>query len=94
MNRPFDRELDFFKILIQNFQVPCRIFDPDALPSEPRLDLGLRSLLRPDYTIADEENSLKAFLTNLREHVIYRVYDSYFCNYLILVLPSPEKEYL
>lgn len=94
MNHSFDRELHFFQALMENFQLPCHIFDPASSVFETYLDMGLRSIFKQDYTLEEESRSVNAFLEDLKEHVIYRVHDIYFCNYLILILPSPQKQYM
>ena len=82
----YDAELNFFIKLLMNYHMPPILATPDNI-DYPSIDQGLRKLLGMN-TVYEE---IRDFLSKLiKPNIIYKIRDSFFCNYIFLLLPETE----
>lgn len=82
----YDSELAFFTKFLTNYHLPPALITPDNW-DYTNIDQGLRRLLGMSSFYED----VKLFLTEqIKPNTIYRVRDSFFCNYSFLLLPDTE----
>lgn len=86
----YDAELQFFKNLMKNLDMPFRIFS--VFTEEVfKKEMEIYSLLNPNISY----ESINENIQNLcRPNCIYRAYDELSCNYLVFQLPeTPAPSY-
>lgn len=84
----FTAELSFFKNVLHQLHIPCRVFSN----SETDLydaDLGLRRRL--NFTEEVFSESLSKLESLVKPNLIYRILDEFFCNYFLLLLPEEQQ---
>lgn len=87
----YDAELQFFRRILKNRGLPARIF-PNEEQRGKRQDLDIYSLIYPDVS---NEHILKTIKKICRPRLVYRVYDVFFCSYLMFELPdTPDTSYM
>lgn len=80
----YESELTFFIKLLNNYHLPPVMISPDNL-DYTSIDQGLRKVLGLSSVYQD----IQQFLTEkVSPNTIYRVRDSFFCNYIFLLLPD------
>lgn len=87
----YDAELQFFTNIMKNLQLPVKLIKPPyEHPTD--IDSGLRNLFMKEK---NAEDIMLEFQSTYQPNTIYRVYDEYLCNYIILRLPETnEPEFL
>ena len=82
----YEAELKFLQKLLKQFHLNAHIVTKDN-PLDDRVDNGLRKFfgLENDY-----EKAFRTFLNYAQPNIIYKVSDSFFCNYITMILPSSE----
>lgn len=80
-------QLEFFEKLIQNCHLSFCYIQKDA-DYVPDLDHGLRRLFNPDI---DYRDMVRRIFLLYKPNIIYKIQDSFLCNYLIFQLPDIEK---
>ena len=83
----YDAELSFLQAILKNFQLNPIIISPHTYDMT-NIDKGLRSLLglKEEYRVMNE------FIHNkIKGNTIYKAKDSFFCNYIFLLLPYTES---
>lgn len=81
----YDTQLDFVKRLLNNFHIHTTFID-SAYKDLPEFDLGLRRMI---YNETDYKKLFADIPPVIQPNVIYRIQDSFFCNYICLQLPDP-----
>lgn len=80
----YNAELFFFQKFLENMHLNCLLIREDSVPL-PAFDSGLRSLL----SIEQEYETVLGFLKEKPEAKnIYTITDSFFCQYVFLLLPD------
>lgn len=86
----YERELDFFRKILNNYRInSCLIKDYDT--SYREADRGLRDYLG----MQDDYNQL--FCTpheTIKENGIYKITDSFYCNYIFIILPDSSATFI
>lgn len=77
-------QLDFFEKLIQNYHLSFYYITED-METAPEFDYGLRRLFNPDFDYLQVAHEFPKFY---KPNIIYKVIDSFLCNYLIFQLPD------
>ena len=83
----YDAELNFLQSLLKNFHLNPALISPTSFDLT-EIDHGLRNLLglKGDY------EQLHDFLNHkIKNNVIYKLRDSFHCNYIFLLLPMTES---
>lgn len=80
----YESALSFLQSFLKNLHLDYYLITKDTQPF-PSLDLGLRKLLRmeKEYSV-----SFDLLIKNIRENIIYKISDSFFCHYVFLLLPD------
>lgn len=81
MNIP---SLEFFVRLLKNLHIDTNIIPADA-PTPENLDRGLRKFLRMGE---DYKRTFGDIRKSLNHKTIYRIYDSFSCGYIFMLLPD------
>lgn len=82
----YDSELFFFQTILKNYRLTYYLL-PVQSDSLPKLDLGLRELLGMQQ---DYQKLLDFFKFKIASNRIYKFTDSFFCNYIFLLLPDSQ----
>ncbi len=83
----YDTELDFVKSYLKHCHVQCLMITRNYEHPE-KLDFGLRQLLG----IKEEYEKLIRFIAGqMQNNRIYRITDSFFCNYYMMPLPNCDE---
>lgn len=84
----YEKELDFFRNILKNYRIhSCLI--PANDKSYRNVDLGLRDFL------GMQEDYDQLFCTpheSIKENMICKITDSFYCNYVFILLPKEESE--
>lgn len=86
----YEAELTFFKNLLKHYHMQTLVFSPDTLePSQ--IDFGFHQLIGKQDAY---NNLLDFFNTRIEHNKIYRIRDSFRCNYFFLLLPDTSATVL
>lgn len=83
----YEAELAFFLKLIQNFHLSAQIISETDYRLD--FDLGLRQLV---YSDSSYTQLLQKHYSSFKENTIYRISDSFLCNYIYFRLPDCPDE--
>ncbi len=82
----YDSELKFFQSLLKNFYLYPILISPESADFSQN-DHGLRKLLG----LGADYDRVRKFLTKeIKPNTIYRIRDTFHCNYIFLLLPDTE----
>ena len=85
---PYENELNFFRKILNNYRIhSCLITKDDK--NYRNADQGLRDFL------GMQEDYDQLFCTpheTLKEKTIYKITDSFFCNYIFIILPKEDDK--
>lgn len=84
----YEAELAFFLKLLKNFHLSARILSRTDIGSSD-FDLGLRQLVYSDTAYTQ---LLQKYCSSFKENTIYRISDSFLCNYIYFRLPDRPDE--
>lgn len=83
----YNAELSFFQSLLKNFHLTPVLLSQESIDFS-LIDQGLRKLLGLEQIY----EKLQHFLTNdIKPNTIYRIRDSFYCNYVFLLLPHTDS---
>lgn len=81
----YDAELSFFQSILKNYHIQARFVTEETAVGY-NLDLGLRRLLGQEVSLP-----LQRFLReHIRPKTFYRISDSFYCKYMMFILPDTE----
>lgn len=79
----YDKELAFFRRYLKNLNLNSYIAPSDD--DYENIDLKLRKFLKIE---TDYSKLIKSLYKRLNHNTIYKVYDSFLCNYIVMILPD------
>ena len=86
----YDKELEFFRNILKNFRIDTCII-PFGDKSFRRADKGFRDFLG----LSEEYNRLFCVHhESLNERTIYKITDSFYCNYIFMLLPDADATFV
>ncbi len=86
-----EAELLFFRDILENSHIPCRIIRTDDDSAGTVYDFGLRRLALPDI---DYREQFLRFCRQYQNNILYRVSDPFLCRYYIFQLPDAAGTYV
>lgn len=84
----YDSVLDYLRKVLDNNHIPNTIYE-DPFEETKSIDCGLRESLFKDF---DKKEALKHFKNLCKENTLYYVTDEYYCSYICMQLPNPQKQ--
>lgn len=86
----YDKELEFFRNILKNFRIDTCII-PYGDKSFRRADKGFRDFLG----LSEEYDRLFCVQhESLNERTIYKITDSFYCNYIFILLPDADATFI
>ncbi|MDO4305537.1 MAG: helix-turn-helix domain-containing protein [Eubacteriales bacterium] len=86
----YDSVLTYVRKVLKNDHIPSSILT-EPYENLEMLDLGLRESLFRDF---DKTEAFRIFTEHCAENTLYYCTDSYYCSYVVMLLPNPSrKEY-
>lgn len=80
-------ELQFLQNLLENMHIHTSLLK-EPFENADLHDFGIRQLVYPDINYV---SYIKKFCDNHKDHIIYKAYDEFFFNYLILKISASEN---
>lgn len=84
----YDSVLTYIRKVLENSHIPSIIYE-EPFDEIKCIDNGLRESLFMDF---DKKQALMQFVNSCRESTLYYVTDEYYCSYVCMKLPNPEKQ--
>lgn len=84
----YDRVLTYVRTLLKNDHIPSSIVT-EPFEDIEMLDLGLRESLFSDF---DKTEAFRIFTENCEENTLYYCTDPYYCSYVVMQLPNPDRK--
>lgn len=84
----YDSVLTYVRKVLKNRHIPTTVYE-EPFDEIESIDCGLRESLYKDF---NKKEALLHFRSECRANTLYYVTDEYYCSYVCMQLPNPEKE--
>lgn len=83
----YDGVLTYVRKIFENMHIPTTIFE-EPFEEITILDKGLRKSLFKDF---DDKEEFENFMRACKENTLYYFTDYYYCSYVCMMLPNPDR---
>lgn len=83
----YDSVLLYVRKVLENSHIPTIVCD-ESFEHMENLDMGFRISLLNNF---DNQNNFLSFMDKCKPNMLYYVTDRFYCSYVCLMLPNPEK---
>lgn len=87
-NMHYDSVLAYVRKILENSHIPTFLYE-EPFTDVPTIDFGLRESLFANF---NKEETFAHFERLCKEHTLYYITDKYYCSYVCMRLPDPEKK--